>query len=735
MSNTIARRKNNGVAHRMNRWHVHSETPGRIRAANRVLAEWDGVRSRVEAELLGINGIISFDVNLVTARVLVRFDSHRLSGQGVLEALARATGNLDSTDVVSLPRADRAPSGASLQLYASTLNAAFVVGTIGVPVLLPYRIAATALVAAHLVYSGLRSIFVEHRLRVDVLDALVISMLLVLKVPVASALMGWVVDFCNVLLESTANMSRKLLTNLFGAQVARAWVLIDGVEVEMSIDDVAPGALIVVRAGEQVPVDGTITEGEALVDQHVLTGEFAPVERGPEERVFAMTIVLAGRIIVRAEQIGHSTQAAKIVEYINGALEHKVRAQIETERFADRMVAPTLFLGAVGGLRSRVTAAAIINADYGTGVRIAGPLALLASLARAANRGIVIKDGAVLERLTEVTAVVFDKTGTLTEDTPIVARVVSTDDKFSPDELLAIVAAAERRFAHPIARAIVAHAAERGLELPDVSDRTHRIGAGVAVRIGRRQIRIGSRRFIEQEGVRVGEDLEPHVRRIQKLGRTAIYVAAGKRVIGLIEIKASERPEAQRVVSRLHERNIEVHLLSGDHKVATRTLAELLGIERYAAEVLPQHKADYVRALQQKGHVVAMVGDGINDSVALAVADVSISLRGAANIAMDVANVVLMSGDLGRLDELWTVAEALESNINRSVRMVLWSNTAVIIGALGGVIGLASSIVLNNGVNLLATLNGFLPYYSVVMASRQAGVDTNPIEETVRATA
>jgi Cu2+-exporting ATPase len=712
-------RRENGMARRMNRWRVRSETPGRLRVANPVLAEWNGLRPRVESELLRINGIISYDVNLVTSRVLVRFDSHRVSGEAILEALTRATDNVDATSVEPLPRADRAPSGASLQLYASTLNAAFVVGTIGMPALLPYRIATTAIVAAHLVFSGLKAIFVERELRVDVLDALVISMLLVFKVPVASALMGWVVDFCAVLLESTADMSRKLLTSLFGAQVARAWVLIDGVEVEMNMDDIAPGALIVVRAGEQVPVDGTIAEGEALVDQHVLTGEFAPVERGPEERVFAMTIVLAGRIIVRAEQIGRTTQAAKIVEYINRSLEHKVRAQTETERFADKMVLPTLVLGAVGGIRSRGTAAAIINADYGTGVRIAGPLALLASLARAANRGIIIKDGAVLERLMDVTAVIFDKTGTLTEAMPVVSNVVSTDAKLSADELLALVAAAERRFSHPIARAIVAYAEERGLELPDVADHTHRIGAGVAVRVGRRQIRIGSRRFIESEGVRVGEDLEKHVRRIETYGRTAVYVGAGKRVIGLIEIKASERPEAQRIVTKLHERKIEVHLLSGDHKVPTRTLAQSLGIDHYAAEVLPQHKADYVRELQQKGHVVAMVGDGINDSVALSVADVSISLRGAADIAMDVASVLMMSGDLGRLDDLWTLAEGLDSNVKRSVNMVLWSNTAVIVGALGGVLGLAASIVLNNGVNLLATLNGFLPYYSVVIAGRR----------------
>lgn len=728
MPNTLARGQNNRIARRRNRWHVRSETPGRIRAGNPVLAEWSGVRSRVEAELLGINGIISFDVNLVTARVLVRFDFHRVSSETVLEALARATDDLDSTDVAALPHAERAPSGASLRLYASTLNTAFVVGTIGIPVLLPYRIAATALVAAHLLFSGLQSIFAERRLRVDVLDALVIAMLLVFKVPVAATLMVWVVDFCYVLLESTAAMSRKLLTSLFGAQVARAWVLIDGVEVEMSIDDVAPGALVVVRAGEQVPVDGTITEGEALVDQHVLTGEFAPVERGPEERVFAMTMVLAGRITVRAEQIGHSTQAAKIVEYINRALDHKVKAQTETERFADKMVAPTLLLGAVGGLRDRYTAMAIINADYGTGVRIAGPLSLLASLARAANRGIVIKDGAVLERLMDVTAVVFDKTGTLTEDTPVVARVISADDKRSEDELLAIAAAAERRFAHPIARAIVAHAAARGLELPEVSDHTHSIGAGVAVRIGRQQFRIGSRRFIEHEGLRLGKDLETHVQRIETSGTTAVYIAAGKRVIGLIEIRASERPEAQRVVTRLHERNIEVHLLSGDHKVATRALAESLGIDFYAAEVLPHHKADYVRELQRKGHIVAMVGDGINDSVALSVADVSVSLRGAANIATDVATIILMSGDLGRLDELWTIAESFDSNVNRSVQMVLWSNTAVIVGALGGVFGLASSIVLNNGVNLLATLNGFLPYYSAVIASRHASVDGSAVD-------
>ncbi len=643
------------------------------------------------------------------------YDPASVSRQDVMVALWAVVNDRSAGEPFEpVPLADLTARPSAKQLYYSSLNLGLVGLAIRVPVLGPVAFVSTLLVAGKIVLSGIRAIVVERKIKVDILDAMVVALLLGFNRPQAAAVMAWVVDIGNAMLEATYEQSRKLLTDLFGSQPRKAWLRAGGTLVECRIADLQKDDIIEVQTGEVIPVDGEIAEGEAVIDQHVLTGEAAAVERAIGQPVYAMTMVLAGRIAVRVREAGDSTNAAKIVQIINHSMEHKVRLQSKGEAFADGIVLPTIGVAGVGyALQGSDAMIAIINADFGTGIRVAAPLALLASLSIAARHGIVVKDGAVLERLPEIDVVVFDKTGTLTRDTPEVGRIFAADGRYSREQVLAYAACAERRLSHPIARAILRRAEELRLELPEIDKSSYRVGFGIEVEVEGRELRIGSRRYMEREGMEIPQALRQELPGIEDLGRSTIFAAIDQRVIGMLELQASDRPEISRLLEVLRrDRGLhEIHLLSGDHEAATRSFALRLGITDYVAEALPEDKAEYIRSLQRRGLKVAMVGDGINDSVALSLADVSISLRGGADVANDIAHIVFMDGDLAKFDLLFQIAERLNQNIRRSLYMTVGGNSVLILGALGGVFGIGSSLVLNNVVNLIATLNGLAPHY------------------------
>ncbi|MBI3541191.1 MAG: HAD-IC family P-type ATPase, partial [Deltaproteobacteria bacterium] len=419
---------------------------------------------------------------------------------------------------------------------------------------------------------------------------------------------------------------------------------------------------------------------------------------------------------VQVEASGEETSASKIVKIINESATYKSKVHNMGEKFADRMVLPTFALAAVGSTIGGPQAAlAIINSDFGTGIRIAAPMAVLASLACAAKNGILIKNGRVLEVLPQVQAVLFDKTGTLTHEVPEVAKIIEASGDFKEEEILRFAAAAEQKFTHPIAKAILQKAAELGLELPPRDDSQMHVGFGIQVGIKGSQVKVGSIRYMEREKIEINEKVAAELTRIHQLGRSAILVAVDDKLAGAIELKASQRAEALEIMQALRKRGVkELVLISGDHEAAVREMASSLGMDRYFAEVLPQDKAKYVELLQKEGKKVAMVGDGINDSVALSKADVSISLRGASDIATDIADVVFMDGSLKKFDKLYEVSEMLRKNVNRSFKMILFPNMLCISGAMFGVVGLAASMVLNNGFNMVATINGMSPLFSVL---------------------
>ena len=367
-------------------------------------------------------------------------------------------------------------------------------------------------------------------------------------------------------------------------------------------------------------------------------------------------------------------------------------------------------------------------------MRILGPLSVLSFLQKAARQGILIKDGRALEQVSQVDTVVFDKTGTLTLEQPHVGMIHARDG-YSADLVLLLAAAAERRQTHPIAKAIQAEAEQRRLEVPAVSEAAYDIGYGIRVIVDRRLVRVGSDRFMAMEAVHVPASFAAVARAAHAHGHSLVYVAVDDQLAGCIELRPTVRPEVQRTVDYLRQRGLEMYIMSGDHTGPTRSLAEQLGIQRYLAEVLPEHKAGHIARLQAEGRRVGFVGDGINDAIALKQANVSVSLRGASSIATDTAQIILMDQTLSQLAGLFEISQRFETDMKRNFESTLVPGVLIIGGALLGVVGYAGAVGLFFSGLLVGLVNATRPLFDrepeavAAPPERPVVVPANPVVE------
>ena len=506
------------------------------------------------------------------------------------------------------------------------------------------------------------------------------------------------------LIVRTRDRSRKNLVNIFGQQPRQVWVCVDGVEMEMPFADVRAGDTLVVQAGQMIPIDGVITAGVASIDQHLLTGEAQPVEKGVGDPVLAATTVLGGRLHIQVERTGDETLAGQIGDILRRTTDYHLSIEERGKAMADRWVVPSILLTMLAAVTLDLKAAlAVLSNMPGIDLVLVAPLTLLNFLNLASRQHMLIKDGRSLELLHEVDTVLFDKTGTLTLEQPQVRRMHRCAG-WSEECILTYAAAAEQRQTHPIARAMLAAAQARQLPVPAIDDAHYHIGYGIQVRIPRpavsRQqsgdlvknarrgtdeseplIHVGSERFLAQEGIAVPEEMHALQDACHAQGHSLVLVAVNAQLAGAIELQPTVRPEAKAVVDALHQRQLALYIISGDQPEPTRQLAQALGIEHYVAQVLPEQKAQLVEQLQREGHTVCFVGDGINDAIALKQAQVSISPRGAASVATDTAQIVLMDQSLRRLPALFDLAHDLDRNLRTS----LWLVTAPAFAVIGGV--------------------------------------------------
>ena len=693
-------------------WQIKHESPGRLKLKNPVLHRKNDLCQSIERELMSVLGIDKYATSAFFSTVTVDYDPSQLKRSQVFEILdgalqhAEHPSKLDKLDL-HLPICT-----ASLP-FAATAQFA-------VPALLPAAAVLFAYTSIPTFQSAREVLFDEKRLGVDVLDAIVVVGCLGTMAIFPGAVLCWCLSFGRVLVKKTQDDSKKLLLNAFGKQPRYVWLYRDGTEVQVSLDKLHQGDTSVVHTGEVVPVDGVVIEGMAIIDQHALTGESTPAEKGVGDKVFASTVMVAGKMFVSVEKAGSETASSKIAQILNDTAGYKLSSQHKGERLADKAVIPTLAIGSIGLVTMGLPGAvAVLNSDFGTGIRMAAPLAMLSSLSLCASKGVLVKDGRARELMNEIDAVLFDKTGTLTRERPEVGRVIASEG-FTEHQILKYAAAAERKFHHPIALAILHKAAALEIELPPTDETRYKVGYGIVVGVDGRTIRVGSKRFMEMEGIALTDAVEKALDESHLEGHTVVMVAVDDRLGGAVELRAAVRPEVKEIVAGLRKRGVKhLAIISGDHEAPTRKLAEELGMDRYFAQVLPADKAEYVEKLQKEGRKVCFVGDGINDSIALKKANVSISLRGASSIATDTAQIVFLEEGLAKLCELKDIARELDRNVKRSWSLILAPNIACIVGVFSLGFGIMASVVTNNVAALAALGNGLLPLRKVAQVEAE----------------
>ncbi len=457
------------------------------------------------------------------------------------------------------------------------------------------------------------------------------------------------------------------------------------------MEGLQPGDIVVVASEEIIPIDGVIVERACSIDQHILTGEAQPVEKGVGDSVFAFTIILSGKIYIRTDESGQNTVAAQINNVLTDMKSHVEQTELNADKINDQWALPMLLLSAPFLLSGRVPQGInILVAGPTTGLRITSPVTLLNFLKILSGHHIFVKDGRALKLLTEIDTIVFDKTGTLTLNTPSVGNVYSLG-QCSKDTILSYAAAAEQRQSHPIAQAILEEAYNRQLILPVIDDSHYELGLGIKAMFDGKKVLVRSMSFIAGEGIRIPRELKTIQEISHHQGYSLVIAAIGNQ-LGAIELHPTIRPEAPDVIKKL-SKNYNLYIISGDHKEPTRKMAETLNIDHYFAEVLPQDKACLIKKLKREGKSICFVGDGINDSVALKEADVSISLEGASTIAVNTANIILTKGTLKELPLLFEVMQEFKQNSTHSKLISAIPNTLCLIGTLflgwGPAIGLS----------------------------------------------
>ena len=502
--------------------------------------------------------------------------------------------------------------------------------------------------------------------------------------------------------------SAKMVTHLFRELPQFVWILVDGIEVEIPLSKVKAGDLLVLTSGTVIPVDGVIQEGVAQIDQRALTGEAQPAEKGKEDPVFANTIVIAGRLLVRVDRSGTDTASAQIAEMLLNSVSFKSGVQLKGERWADQMSLPMLvsamiLLPFIGPISTVV----FINSHIGARILLLAPLTTLRHISEASMMGVLVKDGRALEQLCDVDTILFDKTGTLTTDQPEVKMVTARNGR-TAKEILTYAAMAERKLGHPIAKAILKKAREEEITLDDVHDSHYTIGYGVSVELDGKIVRVGSVRFFRQEGITIPEDVLKEQEESHALGNTFILVGIDDQVGGTLELQPQIRPETQKIIAQLRAFGItHMGIVSGDAQAPTKKLAEELGMDEYFYNVLPESKAAIVEALQAKGKVVCFIGDGINDSIALKKANVSMSIAGATSIAKDMAEIIFMDGSLNHLAAVMELSKRLEVNLRRSLMLCLAPSIINLSGAFVFKFNILTALLVNYSFSALGVTKAF----------------------------
>ena len=575
----------------------------------------------------------------------------------------------------------------------------------------PLDAAYTAFRSIRFLWKGVRCVL-SRRLEVEVLDALSIGVSLLRGDFGTAGSVMFLLNLGSLLEEWTRKKSLDDLARSMALNVDKVWVRSQGTEVLVPLTKVRSGDEVVVRSGNMIPLDGTVLEGEAMVNQAALTGESMPVRKAEGSTLYAGTVVEEGECVFIAKAEGGSNRYDKIVAMIEESEKLKSSTENRALVLADKLVPWCLGATVVTYLLTRNVTRAIscLMVDFSCALKLSMPLAVLSAMRECGSYHITVKGGKYLEALSKADTIVFDKTGTLTRATPQVVEVVPFSG-CNEREVLQLAACLEEHFPHSMANAVVRAAKERGISHEEMHSEVEYIVAhGIASRVGGQRVVIGSHHFVFEDEKCTIPTAEQQKFDALKPAYSHLYMAASGQLVGVICISDPLRPEAAAVLNGLRALGIRnTVMMTGDSERTAAAIAKQVGVDRFFAEVLPEDKANFVQQAKAEGHTVVMIGDGINDSPALSAADIGIAINSGAAIAREIADVTIKADSLEELVALKAIANSLQKRVHANYRFVLTFNSALIaLGALG-ILQPASSAMLHNlstiGISLKSMTN------------------------------
>ena len=691
---------------------IHS-MKGRLRIAVPLLATYEGMAESLREWLLARPGVTEVSSNYRCGSFTIQYEAQITKSDEILRALDDLTvGDLAAMRAELPPKVieDQDISFSYFKTSTFAMGLSLVVGAvpaIAFGVIYPILVSVSIPVFIR-AYRCLKN---ERRFNVDFLDAAALTAAMLTGDVINASAMVWLIHLGDNIRDRTASSSQRTIRKLLDFQDNYAWVVRDKVEVQIRVRDIVEGDVVALHVGNLIPVDGEVLEGELIVDQQVLTGESMPVCKEVGDTVLASTVIRDGKAYVKVLRTGDKTKVAQVVRAVEEAPVYETKIQNHAEKMADRLVFPSLVLTTLVFLPTLnlYHLAAMLTVDFGTGIRVSAPTAVLSSMIAAVSQGILIKGGSYLEKLCQVDTIVFDKTGTLT------TGVIKVEDTFTfngyaEDELLAFAATAELQMTHPIAQAVVNHAEERGLALKQRDDVKYCVGRGVDAQIEGKRIMVGSLRLLREDSIEIDPTVDELTDRYTNEGKACLYVSIDKHLCGIITFKDQIRKEAKAVIDELHKVGVkQVIMLTGDVKKLAVPVAQALGIDRCIAEVLPQEKADVIIELKKEGKMVAFVGDGINDSVALSYADIGISVKSGADITKETAGVILLDDNLHKIPKAFEISKETISLIKQNYTITGVFNVFAYGVAILNLMSPVVTTLISNGSAVVACLNGMKP--------------------------
>lgn len=546
--------------------------------------------------------------------------------------------------------------------------------------------------------AGVKSL-IKRKVNVEVLDATAISISLATRQFGDAANIMFLLSLGEKLEDYTMKKSQEDLANSLALNVDNVFVIENGEKIIKNIKEVEEGDLIEVEMGNLIPVDGKVIKGVAMVNESSFTGESNPVKKSEGSIVFAGTALEEGAIIVETKKKYDESRLSHIIELISDSEKNKSLAQKNAENMADSLVKYS-FVGA--GLTYLLTrnlekAKSFLMVDFSCALKLTIPIAIMKAISQASEKKVLVKGGKYLENLSKANTIVFDKTGTLTKSEPRVAKVIALDD-IEENECLRIAACLEEHFPHSIASAVVEAARARDLKHEEMHSKPEYIVAhGIKTTIVDKVAMIGSEHFIlDDEGVEIDDETRDIIDRLKE-DYSLLYLAFADRLIAVICIEDPLREEAKDMVEYLRDLSFDnIAMLTGDAENAARSVAEKLGLDYYKSQVLPEDKQKYVIDEKDKGRTVVMIGDGINDSVALSSSDVGISMHQGADIAKEISDISIGSDSLEGLVDVVKLSKAMDKRIKTDYKQIVSINSSLIILGVLGILSNTSSSLLHN---------------------------------------